>query len=263
MTDLAEDHASDRSSLSNEIFVVGASVLLFVLAVTLIDRAREVGGWADIAAVGVAGVICLVLRGPRADEISQPTNIIIRVIAIMLGIYVLLSPLSFPSGVSSYTDNLMTASRAVAIVSVAFGFAAIRYPIFVIVPCVGVLATKAIGEDLFDIGISPTDYIPVVEIGLYLGIGLCLLTPQRKCLPFPPGKMIASADAEKTSTLLFMVGVGVHFANYFYSGMAKILLDGGPLLWVMQNPTEALTLNAWVGGFLPSTFLFSGEGNRG
>ncbi|MBG6147632.1 hypothetical protein IWQ51_005787 [Labrenzia sp. EL_142] len=114
-------------------------------------------------------------------------------------------------------------------------------------------------SSLFDIGISPTDYIPIVEIGLFLGVGLCLLTPQRTRLQFKFGRFFAMADASKTSTLLFMVAVGIHFANYFYSGMAKVLLDGGPILWVMQNPTDVLALNAYVGGFLPSTFLFAGQ----
>ncbi|MBG6148675.1 drug/metabolite transporter superfamily protein YnfA [Labrenzia sp. EL_142] len=148
MTDVAEDHTKEQSSLYSELLVVATSVFLFVLVEKLIDRSNDVGGWANIALVGFSAGICLALRGPKASVVSQPTNIIIRVIAIMLGIYVLVSPLSFPSGESAYADSLLIASRVAAFVSVTFSFFSIRYPTFVIVPCVSVLASKAIGTDL-------------------------------------------------------------------------------------------------------------------
>ncbi|QCI78716.1 hypothetical protein E6W36_00930 [Hankyongella ginsenosidimutans] len=35
--------------------------------------------------------------------------------------------------------------------------------------------------------------------------------------------------------LVFAAAIGGHLGNYFYSGVAKIMLDGGPLSWVLDN----------------------------
>src|SRR5581483_5502595 len=46
-------------------------------------------------------------------------------------------------------------------------------------------------------------------------------------------------------------GIAVHFANYFMSGWAKIVLDGGPLSWVLHNRTHYLILGGESIGTLP------------
>ena len=56
---------------------------------------------------------------------------------------------------------------------------------------------------------------------------------------------------------LFLIAVGVHFGNYFYSGIAKVMLDGGPLDWLLNNHTELLMEVAERGGYLPIS-AFSG-----
>ncbi|MCP1852776.1 MULTISPECIES: hypothetical protein [unclassified Bradyrhizobium] len=39
---------------------------------------------------------------------------------------------------------------------------------------------------------------------------------------------------------LIMAACAIHFANYFYSGIAKLSLDGGPLSWLTTNTTYTL-----------------------
>jgi hypothetical protein len=45
--------------------------------------------------------------------------------------------------------------------------------------------------------------------------------------------------------------LGIHFANYFHSAIAKLSLDGPFATWVFQNPTHALLANAKELGAAP------------
>jgi len=244
--------ASGRESLANELVAVGGAILAFAIVDNVIGDIRAAGEWANIAMVAGFALLCFVARGLTAREVSGSVNIIVRVIALVLGAYGLASGVTYPNGVSQQTDTLLLALQVVAVAGALGALAVFRYPVFILVPCTAVLAQKAIAADLFEVAISRTDYIPLVEMGLFLGVGLCLMGPLRRHLPFRVGRMVASADPVATTTLLFLVAVGVHFANYFFSGLLKVTLDGGPLLWVLKNPTEQLGLNAWAGGFLPS-----------
>lgn len=235
----------------DEIASVLAGLVLFCLIAKLSERAAKIGGWGNVTLFAIVTLLCLVARGPHFRDISSATSIILRVIAVLLGVYALLAGITYPTGISSRADHLLMASQFIGVAGAVGAGIVFRYPAFILVPCTAVLVQKAIASELFAVGISATDYIAVIEIGLFIGSGLCLLGPIRTRLPFTLGRIIAAADIQATTTLLFVAAVGVHFANYFYSGFTKVDLAGGPLLWVMENPTEVLTFNSWLSGFLP------------
>ncbi len=170
----------------------------------------------------------------------------------MLGAYALASGFTFPTGVSEYTDRVLFLYSVAAIVAAVAAIAAFRWPVFVLVPGLFVIAQKGTGEALFGTSISRTDYIVVVELSVLLGTGMLALEVARRLKGRWPFFDLSPKDVMDASALLVMAGIAVHFANYFFSGYAKLALDGGPWLWVTQNPTEVLILNSWVGGFLPS-----------
>src|SRR3546814_15129699 len=51
--------------------------------------------------------------------------------------------------------------------------------------------------------------------------------------------------------ILFIMAVGIHFGNYFYSGLTKLTLDGGPLIWLLENQTQFLIPVTLETGMLP------------
>lgn len=90
-----------------------------------------------------------------------------------------------------------------------------------------------------------SDYLPLIEVGLFLAVGLCALSLLR-------GRSIARGlDAEWAGALLLAAAIGAHLGNYFASGMAKVMLDGGPLSWALHNPTAALMLGGYNLGTAP------------
>lgn len=48
---------------------------------------------------------------------------------------------------------------------------------------------------------------------------------------------------------LVIVAIGIHFANYFWSGIEKATLDGGTLSWLLENRTDYLMMVAADSGF--------------
>ncbi|MEL7285309.1 MAG: hypothetical protein AAGJ68_12375, partial [Pseudomonadota bacterium] len=99
------------------------------------------------------------------------------------------------------------------------------------------------------------DYIVVVELGVFLGAGMLALEIARRLSRRWQAFELFPKDMMDATAALVMAGIAAHFANYFFSGYAKLQLDGGPWLWVTQNPTEVLISNSWVGGFLPTAHL--------
>ncbi|RWP21106.1 MAG: hypothetical protein EOR00_02765 [Mesorhizobium sp.] len=53
---------------------------------------------------------------------------------------------------------------------------------------------------------------------------------------------------------MLLAGIGAHFGNYFMSGMAKVTLDGGPLSWILENPTSSIMLAGYGLGAAPLGF---------
>lgn len=152
--------------------------------------------------------------------------------------------ITYPKGVSDEADLILLVFRLASVFSAATAIAAFRWPIFVLIPALFVMAQKGAGEFLFGVSISHTDYVVVVEFGILLGTGMLVLEASQR-LAAKWEKLRPEKEAiENTTALLVVAGIAVHFADYFYSGHAKMVLDGGPWVWLFENPTAVLTPNA-------------------
>lgn len=54
--------------------------------------------------------------------------------------------------------------------------------------------------------------------------------------------------------LTMCIAIGVHFGNYFLSGIGKVILDGGVLSWILDNKTQYLMLAGYNVGAAPLSF---------
>ena len=91
------------------------------------------------------------------------------------------------------------------------------------------------------------DYLALVEVGQFLI--LCMLAGK-------VAGIMKDDTQEQRGSLRFpeialLFGIAIHFANYFWSAVAKIVLPGGWTSWLTDNPTHALILAANEGGFSP------------
>ena len=82
---------------------------------------------------------------------------------------------------------------------------------------------------------SNLDIRNVVEVMALIGIGAVLVGAARRQTLIAAYFPITDHMARRILILVLAIGVGGHLGNYFYSAMAKLALDGGPLSWVFGN----------------------------
>ncbi len=246
---LEQDLASDKPTLvefaAAFCCLVGFFAYKYLAQMLLGDSLVAV--WVPFSVLAV----CIVFPGLPSASVSPALRIVCRVVAVMLGFYAYAATITYPSGVSAEADTVLAIARFIPLAAITAAVLTFLYPAFVIVPATAVLAKKAIGANLFEIRISHTDYLAVVEMGLLLGIACIVLARGGRIRSAKPTQMLFRCNQQVATVIVFMIGIAAHFSNYFFSGFQKIMLDGGPLFWVFQNPTHVLSINAWLSGSFP------------
>lgn len=135
-----------------------------------------------------------------------------------------------------------------------------RKPAFAIPAAFYTISVKHLANDISYFYVSSLDMRYVVDSAMF-GAGMI-------CAVFLIDRGVARRGVPVFSTPAFgaywqrrrgdainaaaMMAIGFHLANYFWSGVAKVELDGGPLTWVLENPTQNGIHNAIEKGSLPS-----------
>ncbi|WP_299410276.1 hypothetical protein [uncultured Roseobacter sp.] len=238
--------------LQPELGYVLVTLLAFSAFTAQFLSLKELGVVWLCGATPFAVALCLIAPGPRSTSVITSVRIVACTIAVVMALYSAVATITYPAKVNADFDLallLVFLSVPVSLVSAVVSF---WRPAFVFVPSVLVLQQKAIASTMFGFEISFTDYIPVLEMGVFLGLALMLLGPGLVQRLGPLSRMLRNCDLEYAMVLAFMAAVSAHFSNYFYSGLQKVILEGGPFLWVLHNPTHILGANAYLSGFLPT-----------
>ena len=101
--------------------------------------------------------------------------------------------------------------------------------------------------------LSQTDYLPLVELSIFLSLALVVVYFLTTTKSLASCKFLSSISFGDMSKMLFLCALAIHFGNYFYSGVAKLSMDGGITEWVMHSQTQYMTEAAAVIGLLPLT----------
>lgn len=111
------------------------------------------------------------------------------------------------------------------------------------------LVERALVPHISGLPIGSLDIYPVYEVALFLGVCAAIAAGARRYAP-------ALASEERYLTLTWITALGLHFGNYFYSGVAKLQMSGPWLAWVFENATnDTALLAAWYNG----RWLLSGD----
>ena len=129
--------------------------------------------------------------------------------------------------------------------------ATLKRPTFILIPMVYVILYKHGASLITGITLSPTDYAPLAEMGIFITYSLLLFALSKR-LSYGK-KYIEDAEPESwaPSVLLFMTALALHFGNYMWSGVEKLLLDGGADKWLLENQTHYMILVANAAGKYP------------
>lgn len=197
-------------------------------------------------------VLAFFFQSIKSKEGSVPLLIIQRGIVALFGVYLILSAPSFLAidltparavEVSVY-KYLTPVLFALAIWRVSWGI-----PLLFLVKW-----QKLVLSEIISLPISVTDYSPVLELGIFLSAGYLSFFALKKILELNPS-CPDNKGALSPLDGVVLTAVAVHFSNYFYSGVQKIIVAESLTGWVFDNPTYFLSYAATTIGALPITYL--------
>lgn len=193
----------------------------------------------------------------RASELTLPARIIYRTTAVLFGFYLIASHVPIPEGARLSQASWFQYGPLLGLVC---AFAAFWRPSLALVTYACVFIHKILVSQIWDIAITRTNYVPVAESSAFLVLGAMAIVWCRKIIARQNNLEMERIEAGKLPLLdaLVIFVVGMHFANYFFSALAKLRLQGGGLLaWPLENPTNALFEVAKDAGFFTVGYGFS------
>ena len=143
---------------------------------------------------------------------------------------------------------------AVAIVG---GVAAMWRPAFAVLPAVFLFwAKRGAAEAITGLPYAQiTDVLPIAEVVMFIAVGMALLfwgglILDRATAKSPAAQNEVAAFRESWPRLVFLYALASHFANYAYSAVEKLSLDGGLLSWLTVNDPTRIMLVALDDGHI-------------
>lgn len=162
-----------------------------------------------------------------------------RALALVLGFYIaILAPGFAPAPQLPDPSSFLMWCRWLA---VACSILAMLRPAFLIVPVLFVVIYKSVAVRHLGFDLSETDYLPLIELGITLWIGQWLVARWS----------LSQELRAQCLSLLFLGAVAIHFANYFWSGVTKVVIGDGLSTWAVENQTWYLLLVSRELGMLP------------
>ncbi|MEO0957127.1 MAG: hypothetical protein AAFY66_01455 [Pseudomonadota bacterium] len=197
--------------------------------------------------------LCIALSSLRYPTSAGAARLILVGLAIALALYGMALGTTLASQDASLAESLRhRLNLGWLLLLPAAGLSFIR-PSFALFPCIYVAVHKGLSRSVsgaHELGVN--DYLPLVEIGLFLSAALLASAALSSFLRRREDRLAAPEVVERDAAhLILAVAIGAHLGNYFLSGMAKISLDGGPLSWALENPTSALMLAGYNLGTAP------------
>ena len=195
--------------------------------------------------------LCILLAPFRYPESARPARFLLVGLAIAVGLYGmgLGTVLGMETLVEGVDRGLLLGYYALLPMTAL----AIFRPSFALYPFVYVATHKELTRALTGAReLGNSDYLPLIEVGLFLAVGVITISMMAALLRWKLPRPVAITSFEhRSAVLVLVVAIGAHFGNYFMSGMTKIMLDGGPFSWALENPTSSLMLAGYNLGTAP------------
>ncbi|MCC6924135.1 MAG: hypothetical protein IT525_13925 [Nitrosomonas sp.] len=116
------------------------------------------------------------------------------------------------------------------LISIICGFICFRIPSFALFPAAYLLWSIRISRQVTGLPHDhKLDVMPIVEVATSIGISLIMIRFYNWIRPNN------SETRDKLACIALIVAIGIHIANYFWSFVAKIMLDGPFLAWITFN----------------------------
>ena len=203
--------------------------------------------WLEYAALAL--LVSAVGSGLSIQTAPRPFKIVFRTIVASFTVYLALhAPVILDTGhLDTGTQRIiLTYGRWAAVLC---GGIALFRPSFAFFTLLYVYWQKLTLQSAAGLWITPLDFIAVLEVGLFLVLCFVARGLTQRFMTTDTSEPRNSAISFLEAALL--VAIALHFGNYFYSGLEKLIIGDAPLTWVLENKTNRLLLAAFETGQLP------------
>lgn len=230
---------------------VAASVAFAVVTLLMLDFGNDLlytvywqpDDFKMYVPIALAGVAALVFVNTRYAEFEGILKACLRASAVGLVVLLIVEipdySLGNPEGARAlaYVNDFYPIALVCAVVGVF-------RPSFVIPAVMYLSSTRHLVETISGLTMSTLDIRYMLDMAMYLAVfGIFVLKVAPRLHPW-----LASPDRQGE---IVGVGMGLHLANYFWSGFAKVLLGPTPWYWAFENETYNQIPYTIESGILP------------
>ena len=252
------EHPTLFGTKSSEYAIIGAQLLLLLLALKINKKCDALSPtlWILLPACLAAG-----LARARYNAAERRVVRLWQLVGSLSAIYALfhypLMPLASdePAIVGSFAVLLLA-----WVLSVLAGIGCFRIPSLALLPPSFLLWSNTMAARVTGLPVTiDIDIQPLTEVSICIGLGLLVSQTTTRFWnategPTSDGPNQRSAAGPQFADLLLLIAIAVHVANYFWSFLTKMGLNGPPWAWLTENNPAYLFLVALDDGHV----IFSG-----
>jgi len=209
------------------------------------------GEWVHLAIVAVLAIL-----GSRARfvDLPSPMKMLLGFIFASFAIY-LAFPLTLPadSGFDGVTEFILKYRHVMlpALILAGFWRPSLGALGLVLTLVERITLERWLGENL-----SATEFFPLAEVAIFLVIAAAIHSWFGKTMWLrSAAEPLHDGDRIDILSKMTLLGICIHLANYFYSGVQKLLIGHTPVSWMLFNHTENLIPVHLVYGQLPLSIM--------
>ena len=166
---------------------------------------------------------------------------LIYIINISMLIYLVVEPNDF---IAVYEEKQILADviKHIDYIAILICLAAFKYPSLLLFPALHIIAARYFSESISSIGATYHDIMYISDSAIYAVSGLIVYKAFNK--HFKDRKVLFE------QSVAFAI-IGLHLGNYFWSGIAKLALDGSLFEWPIYNDISQMFLVGIYKGMAP------------
>ncbi|HPE31684.1 MAG TPA: hypothetical protein PLV61_10875 [Parvularculaceae bacterium] len=231
----ASESEEKAASEPRALFIaVGFTLLVYFAARLAIAGLVAAPG---LAPAGYAALLAAaaVFSGLRYDERATFARRFGRAAGVFLALYFLSEPFTIPPAGVGPGHPAVLLQHAGRWIGVALGVLAWRRPAALFAGAFTLWLLRDLNGAVTGFYFSILDIRNVAEVLAFVSVGICCVGMMQSNAKLRAFSGIDAATGERAMLIAIAIGVGGHLGNYFYSAIAKLLLDGGPLSWIFDN----------------------------
>ncbi|MEL6258350.1 MAG: hypothetical protein AAFQ67_04765 [Pseudomonadota bacterium] len=201
----------------------------------------------------VAVITLVTLPALRANYADLPAygKRFFHASAVFLAFYFTIEPFDIPYAAIPADHPGAVFHQAGRWIGLALALIGFRVPAAVFASAMVLWLVREMHTTLTGFYFSTLDIRNVAEVIAVVALGASYASAARRTAPLRAAFALDDAVIARIVVLLLAVGIGGHLGNYFFSAVAKLSLDGGPLSWLIGNRLQDGMIGAIERGTMP------------